>query len=88
MVERFGSRMQWGRVLASNTIAVPIGRALFVWVAFGGLLPGSDAPATGPLLSIFWANVLIRGAVTLLSIPWIYLVRVRPLPGEVPDALV
>ena len=78
-VERFGNRMQWGRVLSSNAIAVPIDSALFVWLAFGGLLPGSDSLATGVLLSIFWANVLIKGAVTIVSIPWIYLVRVPPL---------
>jgi uncharacterized integral membrane protein (TIGR00697 family) len=80
-VGRFGDRWQWGRVLASNSVAVPIDSALFVWLAFGGLLPGSEALATGVLLSIFWANVLIKGAVTLVSIPWIYLVRVPSLPA-------
>ena len=79
-VERFGGRMQWGRVLASNAIAVPIDSALFVWLAFGGLLPGSEALATGVLVSIFWANVLIKGAVTLVSVPWIYLVKAPSLP--------
>ena len=69
-----------GRVLASNAVAVPIDSALFVWLAFGGLLPGSEALATGVLVSIFWANVLIKGAITLVSIPGIYLVRPTPLP--------
>lgn len=78
--DRFGDRMQWGRVLASNTVAIPIDSALFVWLAFGGLLPGSSGFAADVLLSIFWANVLIKGAFTLLSIPWIYLVRPSPLP--------
>ncbi len=78
-VRSFGERWQWGRVLASNTIAVPIDSALFVWLAFGGLLPGSESLATDVLVSIFWANVLIKGAVTLISIPWIYLVRVSPI---------
>ena len=85
-VRSFGDRWQWGRVLASNSVAVPIDSALFVWLAFGGLLPGSEALATDVLLSIFWANVLIKGAVTLVSIPWIYLVRVSPLPDKA-DAL-
>jgi hypothetical protein len=78
--DRFGERLQWGRVLASNAIAVPIDSALFVWLAFGGLLPGSEALAAGVLVSIFWANVLFKGAVTLVSIPGIYLVRPTPLP--------
>lgn len=79
-VGRFGNRIQWGRVLASNTIAIPIDSALFVWLAFGGLLPASSGLAVDVLLSIFWANVLIKGAFTLISIPWIYLVRPSPLP--------
>jgi hypothetical protein len=29
--------------------------------------------------SIFWVNVLFKGVVTLVSIPWIYLVRPTPL---------
>ncbi len=78
--DRFGKRWQWGRVLSSNGVAIPIDSALFVWLAFGGLLPGSEGLATGVLLSIFWANVLIKGAVTLVSIPWIYLVHPSPLP--------
>ncbi len=79
-VDRFGKRWQWGRVLSSNGVAIPIDSALFVWLAFGGLLPGSEGLATGVLLSIFWANVLIKGAVTMVSIPWIYLVNPSPLP--------
>lgn len=84
-VERFGERWQWGRVLASNAVAVPIDSALFVWLAFGGLLPGSDPLATTVLMSIFWANVLVKGAVTLVSIPWIYLVKPSPLPQPKTD---
>ncbi len=92
-VNRFGERLQWGRVLTSNAVAVPIDSALFVWLAFGGLLPGSDSLGAGVLLSIFWANVLVKGVVTLVSIPWIYLVRPSSLPqsdgapgGEAPMA--
>ncbi|MDH5371624.1 MAG: queuosine precursor transporter [Acidimicrobiia bacterium] len=84
-VERFGERWQWGRVLASNAVAVPIDSALFVWLAFGGLLPGSEPLATAVLMSIFWANVFVKGAVTLVSIPWIYLVKPSPLPQSETD---
>ena len=43
--DRFGKRWQWGRVLSSNGVAIPIDSALFVWLAFGGLLPGSEGLA-------------------------------------------
>ncbi len=68
-VKRFGSRMQWGRVLASNSVAIPLDSALFVVIAFVGDLPGSA------IWEIFWINVVIKGLVTLISLPWIYLVK-------------
>ncbi len=73
-VARMGERFQWGRVLSSNAVSVPIDSALFSVLAFGGVLPA------GVVIGIFWANVLIKGAVTLISIPWIYLVRPEPVP--------
>lgn len=76
-VRRIGERFQWGRVLSSNTVSVPLDSALFTVLAFGGVLPSSV------VVSIFWANVLIKGAVTVVSIPWIYLVRPEPVPGLV-----
>jgi uncharacterized PurR-regulated membrane protein YhhQ (DUF165 family) len=42
---------------------------VFVWLAFGGVLP--DAV----VWSIFWANVLVKGVTTLISLPGIYLVK-------------
>jgi hypothetical protein len=71
-VAAFGSRLQWGRVLASNAVALPIDSAIFVIVAFAGDLPGTA------LWEIFWLNVVIKGAVTLVSLPWIYLVPTPP----------
>ncbi len=69
-VRRFGSRHQWGRVLASNTVAIPVDSAVFVGLAtLFGVFPNAVA------WSIFWVNVVIKGLVTLISIPWIYLVR-------------
>lgn len=72
-VEAFGSRLQWGRVLSSNAVALPIDSALFVVIAFAGDLPGSA------MWEIFWLNVIFKGAITVLSLPLIYLVPERPL---------
>lgn len=68
-VKRFGSKYQWGRVLSSNAVAIPIDSALFVLIAFSGDLAGSV------VWEIFWLNVVFKGVVTLISMPWIYLVR-------------
>lgn len=68
-VQRMGARWQWGRVLASNAVSVPVDSALFVAIAFVGVLP------PGVVFGIFVTNVLVKGFVTLLSIPGIYLVQ-------------
>lgn len=67
-VTRVTQRYQWARVLASNSVSVPLDSLIFCWGAFGGQLP------TVTVWSIFWANVLVKGAVTLVSLPGIYLV--------------
>ena len=69
-VRRFGDRHQWGRVLSSNAVAIPVDSAVFVGLAtLFGVFPVAVA------WSIFWVNVIFKGIVTLISIPWIYLVR-------------
>lgn len=73
-VRRFADRHQWGRVLASNAVAIPVDSALFVGLATTfGVFPVAAA------WSIFWVNVVFKGGVTLVSIPLIYLVRPTPL---------
>ena len=67
-VERVTERYQWARVLTSNAISVPIDSLLFSWVAFGGILPNAV------VWSIVLANFLVKGAVTILSLPLIYIV--------------
>ena len=67
-ITRVTHRFQWARVLISNTISVPLDSLIFCWGAFGGVLPGPT------VWSIFWANILVKGAVTLFSLPGIYLV--------------
>lgn len=68
-VERVTKRYQWGRVLISNAVSVPLDSVLFCAVAFYGTMPDSV------VWSIFITNVLVKGAVTLLSLPAIYLVN-------------
>lgn len=70
-VRRFGEKYQFGRVLSSNAVSVPVDSAIFCLIAFGGVLPGAV------ILSIFWANVLIKGATSLLTFPLIYTIRPR-----------
>lgn len=68
-VSRVTRRYQWARVLVSNSISVPLDSLIFCWGAFGGVLPAAT------VWSIVWANILMKGTVTLLSLPGIYLVR-------------
>ena len=68
-VTRVTRRFQWMRVLVSNSISIPVDSVVFCWLAFGGVYPA------GVVWGIFQANVLLKGAVTVLSLPIIYLVR-------------
>jgi uncharacterized integral membrane protein (TIGR00697 family) len=70
-VARITRRFQWARVLVSNAVSVPLDSLVFCWGAFGGEFPAQV------VWSIFWANVLVKGAVTLASLPGIYLVKER-----------
>jgi len=68
-VGRFAERWQWGRVLTSNAVAVPIDSVVFSVLAFGGAVPA------GAVMAIIWGNILVKGLVTAVSVPWIYFVR-------------
>jgi uncharacterized integral membrane protein (TIGR00697 family) len=79
-VRHVTKKAQWARVLVSNTVSVPLDSPIFCWGAFGqwgGLFPAGLPVAT--VWSIFWANVLVKGLVTLVSLPGIYLVPERDL---------
>ena len=76
-VTRVTRRFQWVRVLVSNGISVPLDSLIFCWGAFGGQYPGAT------VWSIFWSNVIVKGMVTLVSLPGIYLV---PEQGNPPVA--
>jgi uncharacterized integral membrane protein (TIGR00697 family) len=75
-VTRITRRYQWARVLVSNAISVPLDSLVFCWGAFGGVLPGAV------VWSIFFANVIVKGAVTLVSLPGIYLVPEKGREGD------
>lgn len=62
-------KYQWARVLISNMVSVPLDSLAFCWLAFGGVLPNEV------LWSIFWANVILKLVVTVVSIPGVYLVK-------------
>jgi queuosine precursor transporter len=69
--KRMGERMQWMRVLFSNAVSVPLDSLIFCWIA--GLWAWRMEP------KYIWANVgfnvALKFAVTLLSLPAIYLVK-------------
>ena len=68
-VERITRRFQWLRVLVSNAISIPIDSLTFSWLAFGGVMP------VAVVWSIVASNILVKGALTLFSLPGIYIVR-------------
>ncbi|HJX41358.1 MAG TPA: VUT family protein, partial [Anaerolineales bacterium] len=66
---RVTRRLQWLRVLCSNAFSVPLDTLIFCWGAFGGVLPAAT------VWSIVAANLILKGAVSVASLPAIYLVR-------------
>lgn len=66
-VTRITTRFQWLRVLMSNSLSVPVDNLIFAVGAFGWVLPW-------PVVwQIFVFNLLVKYAVTLVSLPLIYL---------------
>jgi queuosine precursor transporter len=55
--------MKWARVVASNAVSTLVDSALFVGLAFGGLMP---------LLPLIAGQYAIKMAVTVVSVPLIY----------------
>ena len=75
-VNKVGHKLQWMRVLTSNSVSVPLDSALFCGLAFVGRMPFLV------VVSIFWANVILKGITTLVSLPWIYFVKEKK-PGAI-----
>lgn len=70
-VTRITRRYQWARVLVSNSVSVPIDNLIFAVGAFGGVLPWNV------IGEIFLFNLVLKYAVTLVSMPLIYVTRDR-----------
>ena len=68
-VARFGQENQWGRVLVSNLIGIPVDRMLFLVLAFAGTM------STEGLMEAFIGTSLVRLVFGVISIPGIYLVE-------------
>ena len=68
-VRRVTQHYQWLRVLISNGISVPVDNLVFTIGAFGWLLPWDV------VWEIFIFNLVVKYAITLLSLPLIYLSR-------------
>lgn len=75
-VTRITRRYQWARVLLSNSLSVPIDNLIFSVGAFGALPFLQNHFLTLPWAvvgQIFLVNLLVKYAVTILSLPFIYL---------------
>lgn len=62
-------KYQWLRVLISNAFSIPVDNFLFVTIAFFKVLP------INALIGIFIFNFFVKYAVTIISVPMIYLVK-------------
>lgn len=70
---RVTKRFQWLRVMVSNAVSIPVDTLIFVAIAFAPVLPLSV------VWSIFLANIIIKYAITVISVPAIYLVKEKEL---------
>ncbi len=68
-VNRFGGERQWGRVLLSNVIGIPLDRVLFLLLAFAGGM------TTEELWLAFIGTTIVRLVFGIITIPGIYLVE-------------
>ncbi len=68
-VQRFGQDMQWGRVLVSNAIGIPLDRILFLVLALAGSI------STDRFLELFIGTTIVRLIFGIITIPGIYLVE-------------
>jgi uncharacterized integral membrane protein (TIGR00697 family) len=71
-VTKVTHRYQWLRVLVSNAVSIPIDSFIFSFLAFYGSMPLAS------VVGIFTANMIIKGVVTIVSLPMIYLVKEKP----------
>jgi hypothetical protein len=75
-VTRISRDRQWMRVLASNSVSVPLDSLIFSVLAFAPL-PGMGGLPWSSVRDVFLFNLAVKYAVTLASLPLIYLVPER-----------
>jgi hypothetical protein len=88
-VRRVTTRYQWARVAVSNAVSVPLDNAIFAVGAFGALPFLADDALTLPwaaVWDIFVVNLAVKGAVSALSLPLIYLSPDRDWRADPADA--
>lgn len=74
-VTKVTTRYQWARVLASNSVSIPIDNLIFAVIAFGPLPGLENNPLSLPwpvVGQIFFFNLVVKYLVTLISLPLIY----------------
>jgi hypothetical protein len=78
-VRRVTENHQWARVLVSNSVSVPIDNLVFVLLAFSpiALLGSRLVDSWTVTWDIFTFNLIVKYAITLLSLPLIYLTPER-----------
>lgn len=88
-VRRVTTRYQWARVAVSNAVSVPIDNVLFAVVAFGALPGFEDHALTLPwdaVWDVFLVNLVVKGLVSAVSVPLIYLTPDRDWRADPDDA--
>ncbi|MBI1297224.1 queuosine precursor transporter [bacterium] len=77
-VTRVTRRFQWLRVLTSNSISVPVDNLIFAVGAFAPItLFGMEGLPWAVVWQIFVFNLVVKYAITLISLPLIYVVPDR-----------
>jgi queuosine precursor transporter len=88
-VRRVTTRFQWARVAVSNAVSVPIDNLIFAVGAFGAIPGFKDHALTLPwdaVWDIFVVNLWVKGLVSALSLPLIYLTPDRDWSQDADDA--
>ncbi len=88
-VTKVTTRHQWLRVVVSNAVSVPIDNLIFAVGAFAPLFFLSRAQQDASLpweavWDVFWVNLVLKGLVSVASIPLIYATPDRALRSSSP----
>ena len=86
-VRRVTTRYQWARVAVSNAVSIPIDNVIFAVGAFGSLpLLRSGAIPWADVWDIFVVNLWVKGLVSAVSLPLIYVTPDRDWSQDEDDA--